>query len=243
MTIQDLQHYRQLIESSANPIITEDYDSRISNLADVVMQKAAAMPGKINKADLERMIRVGINWGLGSTKPEEVIKDVLAKLKGKIEIKKSMPGGPRTGAKTQAKQALKHLARYMSERFTWALGDVFPDGDPHDAWLQIANGVIKGHGDPRTQQAMFGNPDMDLWDIRNNTDPRSWLDWRDWMQVIVYPLVMQEFQKQHKTDPHGYLADVWDQHRADAEYDAKQSKQDPEQFLRDRGLAGPNPYR
>lgn len=63
MTIQDLQHYRQLIESSANTIITEDYDSRIANLADVVMQKAAAMPGKINKADLERMIRVGINWG------------------------------------------------------------------------------------------------------------------------------------------------------------------------------------
>jgi hypothetical protein len=63
------------------------------------------------------------------------------------------------------------------------------------------------------------------------------------MQVMVYPLVMQEFQKEHKTDPYGYLADVWDQYRADAEYDAKQSKQDPEQFLRDRGLAGSNPYR
>lgn len=244
MTIQDLQQYRQLIENSANPTLTEDYEGRISDLADKILQTVTAMGEKINKADLERMINRGITWSLGSVPRSEVVKDVLAKLKGKIEIRKTMPGGPRKGAKTQGKQALQNLARWMSNALTDELGNVFPDGDPHDALMNIVSKVLRVDrmGDQKAREYVFGSPDLDLDTIRQNTDPRNWLNAKDWIEVVVYPLVMQEFKKVNKTDLYGYLADMWDQLKADATHDAEYSK-NPQQYLQDRGLAGSNPYR
>lgn len=197
----------------------------------------------VSKDQLLQAIKHGINWPLGSVKPETAAKDVVNAIHGAIKIEKPIAGA---SSQSKAKKAASHVAKYLAQQLMDELGNVFPDGDPHDAMENVIQRYMRedSRASPQMLARMYGSPDISLWDIRDNFDSgMKWMSSKVWIQNVLYPLIHAAFKKEQGVGVYEYLADMWDSYKGDMTYDARQSGQDVEKYLDQRGFGGPNPYR
>lgn len=250
---QDIQKFRQLVESAYTATLTEGYEDRVQDLAQKIFsQFGDGQP--VTKNQLSASIRARINWPLGSVKPETVVNDVVNALHGQLQIKKPLAGASKNA---KAKKAIANLAKYLALKLMDELGNVFPDGDPHDAMETVVRRFIQDdrRGDIKQLQLMYGFPDIELYDLKSADADRPWMTTQDWIQTVVYPLITVAFKKEHGTDMYSYLADMWDQYKGDMEYDAQQSMKSMQaqgqdvpadyvqKYLDQHGFGHRNPYR
>lgn len=250
---QDIQKFRQLVESAYAANLTEGYEDRVKDLAQKIVNRfGQGQP--VSKDQLSTAIRSGINWPLGTVRPETVVKDVVNALKGHLELKKPVAG---VALKVKAKKALSHMASYLAHRLVDELGNVFPDGDPHDALENVVRRLLQA--DPQAnslqRQVMYGYPDVNLQDIKSTDPDMYFMPMQDWVQQVLYPSVHAAFKKDQGVDVYAYLADMWDQYKGDMEYDARQSMQAMQaqgkdvpadyiqKYLNQHGFGHSNPYR
>lgn len=241
--MQDIQHYRSIV-------LREGYQDRVNAVASAVLDRARVAP--VDRAGLEHLIAVQaesqrvIDWYSSAQARREFKRDVLAALKNQISLKRLTSG---TSQRAQAKRALKHLVEYLARELVDELGNVFPDGDPHDAMLRMVDEVTRSDrvGGSAISTRLFGDPNTNLDSIKSALDPESWGSIRDWLEDVVWPQVVAQFTRDQGQAPYRYLADLWDSmardHEADARAWAKRTRGDPEQYLAQRGFGGHNPYR
>lgn len=218
----DMKRFKQLVENAH--MISEAYEDKVNKVADAIIQNLRYVG--VDKDDLLNGIdRYSREFDISDYRvspqaKKDFIKDVLAKLKGKIAIKRG-PRGPQ--AKTIAKQAIAHVANILSNDMVNEVGNVFPDGDPYDAREAVIERFVRAadRGDARVNKLYFGNPDLSLWMIADALGKEAWQDMHDWVEDHVWPTVEAVFKKDHGSDVHGYLADLWVQVAGDQKYDAR----------------------
>lgn len=218
----DIKKFKQLVENAH--MISEAYEDKVNKVADAIIQNLQHVG-----TDKDELLR-GIDrfskefdisdYRISPQAKKDFIKDVLAALKGKISIKRGARGPQ---AKTIAKQAIAHVANILSNDMVNEMGNVFPDGDPYDAKQAVIARFVRAadRDDARVNKLYFGNPDMSLWMISDALGREAWQDMTDWVEDHVWPVVEAAFRKDHGSDTHGYLADLWDQVVGDHKYDAR----------------------
>lgn len=204
---EDIANYKKLIES----VLTEDYQDRINNLAKFILQHHNTAPFK-DKQDLRTYIERKIDWPLGSVSPQQVVKDVVSVLKGQLAIKSaSASKGP--GGRALYTQAVKHLAQLVAEQLVDEMGNIFPDGDPHDATQNVFNKILVKDRTSGTQASrqLFGVDNLDLQSLIDKNSISRYQQPKDWLWSVLYPLVLKEFKKQTGDDPWDYLSNMHDE--------------------------------
>ena len=223
--------------------LLEAYEDRVNLIAQKVIDHSRHIPMRpehvvpaIDKYASQEQIS---DWRLGGRARKDFVKDVTVALKGKLKWATSPKG------KTAAQKALKILAGHLAQDLESELGNTFPDGDPHDALDAVIRRAIRSsqYGSESWNKQYLGNPELDLeWLQDTLLGPTHYMRLEDFMWRTVAPEVQKSFAAEHDgKDAHAYLADMWDDWRADARYDARmQGKAALDQFDQQHAR---NPYR
>jgi hypothetical protein len=196
--IEDILKYRMLLEHTA---LHEDYQSRVQELAQKILQRFQNR--QVDRTELESAIKREINWPLGSVSPQEVVKDVAAALRGQLQV------ASKSRQPQSAKKLLARLAEYAAQALTDELGNIFPDGDPHDATVNVFQKIINNRNQlSRLLGADAQNISLDdVVDVTNSQGFRL----QDWFWNVLYPGVVTAFKKHNGHEPWDYLAILWDE--------------------------------
>ena len=203
---EDIAKYKKLIES----VLNEDYQDRINNLAKFILQHHNIAPFK-DKQDLRKYIERKIDWPLGSVSASEVVKDVITALKGQLTVKPNTPQGLRGQALYN--RAIKHLAEYAAHKLVDEMGNIFPDGDPHDAMTTVFNRIMAKDRKLGAQasQELFGVDNVSLQMLANKTHPaHGYENPQQWLWSI-YPQIQAAFKKITGLDVWDYLSHMHDE--------------------------------
>ncbi len=196
--IEDILKYRMLLEHTA---LHEDYQSRVQELAQKILQQFQNRA--VDRTELESAIKRQINWPLGSVTRQEVVKDVVGALRGQLQVAKQSP------QPQSAKKLLARLAEYAAHALTDELGNIFPDGDPHDATVNVFQKIINNRNQlSRLLGAEVQNTFLD--DIVKSTNNQGFR-LQDWFWNVLYPGVVTAFKKHNGHEPWDYLAVLWDE--------------------------------
>lgn len=196
--IEDILKYRMLLEHT---VLHEDYQSRVQELAQKILQQFQNQP--VDRTELESAIKREINWPLGSVSPQEVVKDVAAALRGQLQVARQ------SRQPQSAKKTLARLAEYAAHALTDELGNTFPDGDPHDATVNVFQKIINN----RNQLSRLLGADaqnISLDDVVKATNNQGFR-LQDWFWNVLYPGVVTAFKKHNGHEPWHYLAILWDE--------------------------------
>lgn len=224
-------------------MLTEAYADRVTQIAQQVLDHSKHMPMRpthvVPLIDQFASAAQIPDWRLGGSARKDFVKDVVVALKGKI----TWAGDPK--GKAAARKALNTLAEWLAHDWESELGNVFPDGDPHDALDAVIRRAIRSdhHHTESWANRYLGNPELSLtWLQHTLQDDQHYQNLHDFMWSTVVPQVQKAFatanQGQHAQE---YLAHMWDSWRPDARAHAQmQGKHALDQFdqTHDR-----NPYR
>jgi hypothetical protein len=203
--------------------LTEGYQDRVDQVSQAVIRYSQQTPVRPEQvvALIDRYAQAAhiSDWMLGGKSRRDFVKDVTVALKGQLKWAVSAKG------KTAAQKALKTLASWLAQDLEHELGNMFPDGDPHDALDAVIRRAIRSgaRGSESWSKQYLGNPELDLEWLRDTMlGPSNYQDLHDFMWHTVAPEINRAFAADHDgQDPHAYLALMWDSWRADARSDAK----------------------
>jgi hypothetical protein len=222
--------------------LTEGYQDRVNQIVQRVVQHSNTT--QIRPDDVVRLIDTFAraaqipDWLAGGKAQKDFVKDVTVALKGNIRWAVSPKG------KQAAQKALNTLSVWMAQDMESELGNIFPDGDPHDALDTVIRSVIRSdrHHSESWAKRYLGDPELTLdWLKDTILGAHNYQHMEDFMWHHVAPLVHKAFATEHGQDVHAYLADMWDSWRADARHDARmRGKSALDQFDQQHSR---NPYR
>ena len=181
------------------------------------------------------------DWLLGGKARKDFVKDVAVALKGKVSWASSTTG------KQAAQKALKHLVAMLTQDYEDELGNIFPDGDPHDAMSSTLDKAVRSEQRRPQQWAMqyMGTDKLNLEDLKRILTGTSYhMDMNDFMWHTVAPQISSMFTRKNKgKDVYDYMANIWDEYAADRQADAKSQGKNAYDAFAQSEWANPNPYR
>ena len=199
----------------ARELLAEAYQDRLEQAAQFVLQRYGSQ--SVDKSILQSALeRFAATMPLGSVKPSEFVQDAIKHLGNRIKIQRKTPAA---SERNQAFAELNVIIPSLAQRLLMELGNIFPDGDPYDVTELLV----------RRFSTKLRNIQMALGDYGN-------LD--DWFHSNVWPRVLKEFKKQNSQDVYDYLADLWDEQRAQNHHDYEHGH-----AQLDPAYQGQNPYR
>lgn len=199
----------------ASELVTEAYSDRLEQAAQFISKRYGDLA--VERQDLIAALeRFAVTQPIGSVKPREFALDVIRHMGDKVKIKRKAPAA---SERNKAFAELNALIPTLAHQLMTELGIVFPDGDPHD----VSSTLI------RQFQNRLRNIQLDLGNYGSLGD---------WFYANVWPKVLKEFKKQNGQDVYDYLADMWDEQRAQNHYDYEHGH-----AQLDPTYQGTNPYR
>ena len=198
-------------------LLTEGYEDRVKQVADQVFDHYHNTP--VTRDQLRASIEARMHGiPLGSLKPAEFVKDVLANLAKRMNLKKGT---------SDVSAQLDALAQRMSHMLADTLiPNYMPDVPLHDL--------------PDIIYAKFKRPlDAIFWDLPiARTQSMG-----EWFDRSVWPRVLRAFRKHQGANIQEHVAQIYDQMMNDLAHDAAVQGKQVEPYLRQMGFSLDNPYR